>query len=253
MKEIIIKYQTAAIVPAPYAYYYTVKSIGSDTGGLIVDFVLNYLDRDSLTEEEILDEGFTMTDDLSWRGELPMVWARELKILLNNSHLVDESDESELEEFIGIEKPAEEKDVLFFPAKKKAWSYFLQELMQAVFEAAGREKAFELDYLQIKGGKETPMKLKASFISKLFTIHSGKEMKVLEWKFLEDCMKIIFQADFVTELASETHPKSDGLYLSPGDGFWYKSGESLQNPSPRSKVLTEIESFFANLKRTVAL
>jgi hypothetical protein len=253
MKEIIIKYQTAAIVPAPYAYYYTIKTIGSDTGGLLVDFVLNYLDRDSITEEETLDEGFTMNDDLSWKGELPMVWGRELKSLLKNSQLVDEGDESELEEYIGIEKPSEGKDVTLFPAKKNAWSYFLQELMQAIFEAAGREKAFELDYLQLKGGKETALKLKASFISKLFTIHAGKEMKVLEWKFLEDCMKIVFQADFVTELALESHPKSDGLYLSPGDGFWYKSGESLQNPSPRSKALNEIESFFSNLKRTAAL
>jgi hypothetical protein len=253
MKEIIIKYQTAAIVPAPYAYYYTLKSIGSETGGLIVDFVLNYLDRDSITEEEILDEGFSMEDDLTWKGELPMVWARELKSLLKNSQLVEDGEESELEEYIGIERTFEGKSESLFPAKKKAWSYFLQELMQAIFEAAGRENAFELDYLQIKEGKETALKLKASFISKLFSVHAGKEMKMLEWGFLEDCMKTIFQADFVTELALESRPKLDGLYLSPGDGFWYKSGESLQNPSPRSKVLNEIESFFSNLKRTVAL
>lgn len=182
-----------------------------------------------------------------------MVWTRELKSLLKHSQFTEEDEESELNEYIAIEKPQETGNASLIPVNRNVWSYFLQEMMQAIFEAAGREKAFELDYLQIKNGQETSFQLKASFVSKVFSVQTPKEMRVLEWKFLEECMKVIFQAEFVSESALAKRPKSDGFYLSPGDGLWYKSGEALQNPSPRSKVLNEIESFFNNLKRTITI
>lgn len=58
MKKIIAQYQTIQL-PPPYSFDYQLI-ISPKADGLEVDFKLHYTDRDELSEEEILDEGFTM-------------------------------------------------------------------------------------------------------------------------------------------------------------------------------------------------
>lgn len=81
MKSLVLRFQTSALVPAPYAHAIEL-SINIKDESLAYVFEMEYLDRSQLSEEEIYEEGFTMEDDYKLEGELPKVWANELKALI---------------------------------------------------------------------------------------------------------------------------------------------------------------------------
>ncbi|WP_247235127.1 hypothetical protein [Telluribacter sp. SYSU D00476] len=252
--EVLINYQTAPVVPAPYSYYYTMRITPADGAGVHVQFDMKYLDREELDEDEIIGEGFTLNDDFSWQGDLPQVWATELNSILTHSQYVEEAEDNELEEFIEVVLTQQGDAESGSPEDKETWAYFLQELMQAIYEAAGREKQFEMEYLRISNKKETCISLNASFVNKTFSVQLDKQPREqLAWKKLEDVMGTVFKAEFVPDQAYESRPNQDGVYLTTGDGLWYKLGESVLNPTPKSKVLTQIENLFDKLERRVTV
>ncbi|HWV33270.1 MAG TPA: hypothetical protein VN038_26610, partial [Dyadobacter sp.] len=75
--QYIIRFQTAPVVPAPFAHFYTLKMDIQSAEDLRVDFDIVYNDREELTEDEIFDEGFSTDDDYKWKGSLPAVWISE--------------------------------------------------------------------------------------------------------------------------------------------------------------------------------
>ncbi|HEV7349551.1 hypothetical protein [Telluribacter sp.] len=252
--EVLIKYQTAPVVPAPYSYYYTMRLTPAESESINVQFDMVYLDRDELDEDEIIGEGFSLNDDFSWQGNLPHIWVAELNSTLTYSQYVEEAEENELEEFIEVQWSQEGETEKGSPVDKESWSYFLQELMQAIFEASGREKTFEMEYLRIEKGEETWMGFNASFITKTFTINNNKNTtQQLDWEQLEEVMGTVFKAEFVADEAMENRPSEPGTYLSVGDGLWYQLGASVLNPTPKSKVLPQIENLFERLERWVAV
>ena len=72
MPTFSLKYQTAENIPAPFAH--AIEINGSLDQELELSFELTYLDREDLTEDEILEEGFTTNDNFTWKGTLPKVW-----------------------------------------------------------------------------------------------------------------------------------------------------------------------------------
>ncbi|GAB3181613.1 hypothetical protein [Telluribacter humicola] len=252
--EVLINYQTAPVVPAPYAYYYTMRITPAEGGGIQLQFDMKYLDREELDEDEIIGEGFTLNDDFSWQGNLPQVWVSELNSILTHSQYVQEAEENELEEFIEVVMTQQGDAESGSPEDKETWAYFLQELMQAIFEAAGRENQFEMEYLRINSQKETSISLNASFVNKTFSIQLDKQPREqMDWKKLEEVMGTVFKAEFMSDQATETRPTHEGTYITTGDGLWYKLGEAVLNPTPKSKVLPQIENLFDKLERRVAV
>jgi hypothetical protein len=248
--EVLVNFQSAPVVPAPYAYFYTMRLSPAEPEGIRVDFDMKYIDREELDEDEIIGEGFTLDDDFSWQGTLPAVWVPQLNALLTDSQYLEEAEENELEEFIEVQRTRQGQSDKGSPVDKETWSYSQQELMQAIFEAAGREKAFEMEYLRRENGQETTMELNASFVRKNFTLSLNRQSpRQLPWEQLEEVMATVFKADFLAEMASETRPAQAGTFLSVGDGLWYELGEAVVNPAPRSKVLHQIESLFKKLER----
>ena len=68
MPTFSLKYQTAENLPAPYAHAIEIngkfaQNQVDETPLLELSFELTYLGREDFTEEELLEEGFTINDD----------------------------------------------------------------------------------------------------------------------------------------------------------------------------------------------
>ncbi|TDE17539.1 hypothetical protein [Dyadobacter psychrotolerans] len=246
----IVRYQSAPVVPAPFSHYYTLTlNILSETE-LDVDFSISYTDRDEIDEDEILDEGFTLDDDYKWKGSVPAIWTKEFQNIFASSKIIRQREEKEFEDFIEIELEENEKDVTVYPVDKERWSYFLQEFMQAIFESGGREKPFELTYLNISEGTSKLVELKASFANKSFTVvKDGNAPESLNWTQLQKVMDTVYKAEFIEDNASEKKPSKNGSYITAGDGLWYQLGIAVVEPSAKSKELAKIESLFGSLSK----
>lgn len=248
--QYIIRYQTAPVVPAPFAHFYTLKMDIQSARDLFVDFDIVYNDREELSEDEIFDEGFSTDDDYKWKGNVPAVWISEFQEILQTSKIIRKREESEYEDFIEIELDENDKRVTIYPVDKERWSYFLQEMMQAIFETGGREKPFELTYLDIYNDGKTTIDLKASFGKKEFTLSKNAEPpRKLQWEQLQKIMDTIYKAEFVPDNATDTRPTKRGKYITAGDGLWYKMGEAILETTSKSKDLAKIEALFNALSK----
>jgi len=246
----IIRFQTASVVPAPYSHFYTLKLDITAKDQLTVDFDIKYLDRDELDEDDLLDEGFSPDDDYAWKGNVPAIWIDQFQDIMASSKIIRKREESEFEDFIEIELDENGKMVTIYPVDKERWSYFLQEFMQAVFEAGGREKPFELTYLEIDGDKQKQLDLRASFAEKSFTVVKDKApARNLEWSQLQKIMDTVYKAEFVPDNASDKKPSKNGKYITAGDGLWYQMGVAIQETTNKSRDLVKIEALFNTLSK----
>jgi hypothetical protein len=247
-----IKFQTAAILPAPYAYYYTLH-LTPEAEALKVSLHQQYLDRDEVDEDTILDEGFTLDDDFSWKGKLAEVWQLELRKMLEEQDLETELDITENDNFIEIElHPSSGQTERLYPDDQIRWDYFLQELIQAIYESAGRERSFEIEYRALQNDEELDLKVNARFSERVITVSRNNSAPMpLPWMWVKEIMGIVFKADFIEEEAQEDQPKLTGKYLSIGDGLWYKLGTAVAEPTSTSRVLPQIENLFESLSQEI--
>ncbi len=246
----IIRFQTAGVVPAPYANFQTIKLNLISEDDLSLDFSIKYTDREDLDEDEIIDEGFTLDDDFSWKGAVPANWIKEFNAIYSTSKIIRQREEKEFEDFVEIEIEEDDKRVTVYPVDKERWVYFLQEFMQAILETSGRELPFELTYLDYDAEPKSEVALKASFADKTFTMsQNGGPLKQLDWGFLQKVMDTVYRAEFIYDNASEKKPTKKGKYLYIGDQLWYELGVAVVETTAKSKDLQMIESLFSKLVR----
>lgn len=247
-----IKFQTAGIMPPPYAYFYTLL-LRPQNNSLEVDLTLQYLDRDELDEETILDEGFSLNDDYTWKGTLPSIWLKELNRLLGAMVPKQKHEYTENDNYIELvlEKGPNDSEACF-PQDFEDWNYFQHELLQAIYEASDKENPFIAEYFEIDGRNELKMAILATFVNRKLSIQiNGSDAKSLPWGRTKEIMETIFRADFLAEYALEKEPSHNGIYLSIGDGFWYEFGDSLVEPAPKAKVLPQIRQLFDQLREEI--
>ena len=228
LKTLQIRYQTARSLPAPYAYFYTLI-LTPFVGELGVELTLTYPDREDMDEEELLADGFTPDDDLTWAGRLPQTWRQTMLTLADKARLkpVDEDQLSEDDEFwnVRIETPnAPSRQGR--PQHTDDWQYVVQELIQAIYEQAGRERPFELTYLQIRSSADAQeTRLTASFASRtiqVFTRQNQQERtRTLPWAILQRVMSAVYAPDYDPEEAQAKRPKQPGHWLNLGTDEWY--------------------------------
>jgi hypothetical protein len=252
-----VLFDAGNMVPPPFHYTYQlqVNFAGEDT---TVSYEVRYLHREELSEEEILDEGFTLNDDWSWTGKLPLNWKNALLNQIEKQSWPKKPEKvTEGEAGLLISLIGEEEKPLFEgkPADIAAWEYFLQELIQAIYELAQKEAPFELVYREVKKGNEIyEIALKASFAERIIwarEIQDGQEVNRIQpdWKILKNLMKNIYIPDYDYESAREQAPKKRGKYIFTGEGLWFKFGESLTEPDQKSNSLERLEASLKDLFR----
>ncbi|MPR36477.1 hypothetical protein [Salmonirosea aquatica] len=240
-KSIRIKFQTAAGLPAPYSYFYTLQ-LTFEGKKLGIDLELHYLDRDELDEEMILEEGFSLNDDYSWVSTLPQTWQTELTTMMDKLVPMTSEEVGENENYLVVEiQLRTDKVAVFTPNDRPAWDYFQQELIQAIYEASGKERAFEMEYLEIEARNELRIQVDASFVNRNFSVKiNDAPASSLNWKWTKEVMETVFKADFLPVQNPDEEPRFSGKYLAVGDGVWYEFNETLVEPTPKSKVLPKI-------------
>jgi hypothetical protein len=246
VQKIIVQYQTVQS-PPPYSFEYQMVISLAETG-MEVDFKLFYTDRDELTEEEITDEGFTMQDDYSWSGVLPVIWNQEI-LSMHKKEKWQKEPHSKAENY--LEMSFDESGEVVFPQDQEAWEYFLQEIIQAIYEVSGKEMSLFISYWDMLEQAKLKIDLQVLFAERKALVdidQDGKRtQKEINWATLKDLLQWVYTADFLYEKAETKQPKLYGKYLNTGEGYWFNFGKSLKNPSRSSDVLATIEKKFKAL------
>ena len=203
MRDLSISFLTQQ-VPPPFAHGYTL-SIYQQGKVWEIKFQLEYLQRESLEEEEILEEGFSGNDDFEWTGKLPEVWVQVLDKWLKASAF-------------GAEQPKEACNHLFveytnngksgFPMNFQEWEYVLEELIQAIYEMANKERPFMLQLVNAKQGLD--ITLHARFATRSFTRKGGEHP--LPWEYLKVVLGHIENLDIIE--IPKTKPAQKGYWLT---------------------------------------
>ncbi|MGB3464707.1 MAG: hypothetical protein WBA74_05545 [Cyclobacteriaceae bacterium] len=225
MKTIEIVYKTIN-VPAPFAHFYELElQIGRK---IEAAYEVQSMGREDLTEEEILEEGFTPDDDFSWKGEIDPVWKKSIEDLLSEGN---SSDNKELNEFTQTELTirtvidGKETNVTFYD--NEILEYKIQEIVQALFEKSGRELPLKVSLLHKKNGQSTNYEVTVSFAQRNSSIlKEGKLIKDLNWENAGSLMSLIYQPDY---LLDTTKTQKDDLYISFEKGHWFSVSEIEEN------------------------
>ncbi len=227
-----IRYQTLSL-PPPYSYRYAlVLRPGDQAVGVRLNWT--YTDRDELTDEEIEEEGFSADDNFSWEGALPRVWKVALHELLHETRWVPETATNDSSLSATVTEPTKE-DIKGSPQNHSEWEYFLQEAVQAVHEAAQRERPLRLAYLTfLEAGGPIELRWEASFLHRRFTMlrvmGEKQQEQPVPWQQLRPLLQAWYVPDYHPEKAERGVLHQAGEYVDPGDGRWYQLGKAATNP-----------------------
>ena len=228
-KSLQIRYQTARSLPAPYAYFYTLMARPVATNSLQVDLNITYPDRDDIDDDELIAEGFTRDDDFSWSGKLPKTWLDTVANLTGKTRLqpLDEETLDEDDDFWDITLETDQTgNQQGIPKNADEWHYLVQELMQAAYEVVGRERPFELTYLDLSNRQEdAELRLTASFAERSVTIFiredRREQSRTLPWSTLQKVMSQVYEHEFDPDEAQLKRPTRSGQWLNLGTDEWH--------------------------------
>ncbi|GAB4234389.1 MAG: hypothetical protein Tsb0034_07980 [Ekhidna sp.] len=204
--NILISYQTQSI-PPPYAYAATLSIALDNSKKVELDFQMEYLGREELNMEEIIAEGFSSDDDFSWKGTLGNNWHSTLTALPHWDLGNDPLEEHYIHISIDDEKEG-------FPVSGEDALLLVQELMQAGFEAAGKEAPLTISLADEKGNVDS---LLWEFAKRTVSIN---KQSFNQWTAFQRVMSSIYSFDFQNMKFSS---KKKALSINPGDG-WYELG-----------------------------
>ncbi|MFT4031880.1 MAG: hypothetical protein QM669_05640 [Siphonobacter sp.] len=255
LRTIEITYQTAEMIPPPYAHRYTLKGTINRADELHITFTIQYIDRQDLTDEEIQAEGFTGTDDFEWQGTLLPVWSSEIRDLVSKTDFYKSArptSDSENQFWLTLDYRNDEEPLVGKPKNRDAWEYLSQELIQAIYETARLESPLKLIYLK-KTPRDKTIQLEMNVFFAKRTVRTRMQVgdtektKELGWESLNPILRLIYAGEFLAEKAVEKEPQHQGRFLNLGDGLWYEFGKALVNPSGNNRFLNDVERTFDQL------
>jgi len=233
-------YESPSDIPAPYHFeaLFEFKSFENDK--LELSLHVQYLEREDFTNEELISEGLSVEDKFEWSGDLPIIWKNRLALSFSK-YKSGSCDAKDAEPFIAIEAA---NSSTYVPRFLDFEENLIQELMQAIYEVAGKEYPLFLGF-QFKDENDTWNKYQGemSFANLNFTYSntSGQVETISDWDKLQDIVNTVFIAEFITDKALEDLKKSSSFAVFPGDGFWYIAGDSLRKPSGNTNYFDILE------------
>jgi hypothetical protein len=248
--KLTLRFETAPNVPPPFAYQYEL-ALAFDPQSLHANLRLTYLDREDLDPEEIENEGFTQNDDYDWQGQLEPAWQAQLEKIWKKTKLETEDNGSDNDDFLELEMQATTALTVGVPKNYEEWHYMAQELLQAVFETAGKERPFELKVLQNNESSSVEAILTASFKARsaqVKRIENGKSaLRHYAWHTLSELMQTLYAPDYENENVPTKKPTQLGLFVNVGDQFWYEIGTHIVEPGKNTKALLKLENALGEL------
>jgi hypothetical protein len=233
-------YESPSDIPAPYHFeaLFEFKSFENDK--LELSLHVQYVEREDFSSEELIAEGLSVEDKFEWSGDLPIIWKNRLALSFSK-YKSGSCDPKDAEPFIAIEAA---NSSTYVPRFLDFEENLIQELMQAIYEVAGKEYPLFLGF-QFKDENDTWNKYQGemSFANLNFTYSnsSGQVETISDWDKLQDIVNTVFIAEFITDKALEDLKKSSAFAVFPGDGFWYIAGDSLRKPSGNTNYFDILE------------
>lgn len=221
-----IEYDSGSI-PPPFSNVYRLV-LDWSTEVLIAELILHYTDREDLSEQEILDEGFTLEDDYSATLTLDAAWKHPVFQLLkatkwNSKQLKDEGISLAL-----IEKDQKDSKPKI-PLDQEGWKLMGQDLIQAIYETNKKEAPLQIQFRIVDSDQTKDAKITVHFSNRKVIFQSNGIERELNWEYAIQLMKLIFMPDYNYEIAKEEAGKKRGIYLECGDGFWHELGKGVTN------------------------
>ena len=221
--KITFEYNTGPI-PAPFCHRYKIIILKKSNNEYQVDLNLEYYGREEITEEEIVEEGFSLDDDYSWSGNLPLVWGQEIEKKLSSANWKKKPTRREDGSDFIIRLLQDKKSEVLQPASSRIWEIFIQEIIQAIFELSKKEAPLQISFLSGSSSNQSKkIDFTFSFANRAVLLDSSqKDEKSIDWEEGQKLLKYIFNYDYLPENSLAKIPKKQSNYISPGDGFWYE-------------------------------
>jgi len=250
IKTLEISFRTLS-APPPFSHHYRLK-IDLSQAEPQTDFEINYTEREQLSEEEILEEGFTLEDDHQWQGALPKSWKFAIIDELRKSKKLFEEPKPHIQQLLELDITYENgEQTAGIPNNPETWEYFTQEIIQAIYELSKKEMPLEISYLEISPKAKTRISISPSFSRRKVNVvaESGGQKKQTEhdWDQLKPLLEAVYLPDYDAELASDKVPAKPGSYISPGDGLWYELGKAVTNPGEKKDAVGEMSASITSL------
>ncbi|WP_113924413.1 hypothetical protein [Cognataquiflexum aquatile] len=244
LTRIEIEYDSG-VMPPPYSHIFKLK-IGFGKNFLETQLDLVYTDREEISEDEILNEGFTMDDDYHFQGEIPKVWEKPLRELYAKSKWSNKK----LDEEGGIKLLAKDSHgqiVRTVPFNQEDWQFFSQDYIQAIYEISKKEAPLTLHYLIRENEKVNEISLTVKFsIRKIEATVNGKT-KEADWDQTKELLSFIFLPDYDYGIATESKPTQKGHFIECGDGYWHDMQKGVFNIDDSFDAVSKIKQGFLRL------
>lgn len=250
-----IRFQTL-FAPPPYSHEYLLRldlsAAPQSDAAPLASFQIIYTDREQLTEEEILDEGFSLEDDFAWKGLLPKVWkAATLDCLKKTKSLFEKPipHAQHLLELLVDQGPGGQMQGI--PDNAEDWEYFVQEMIQAIYEISKKELPLEIHYVEQDKNSKQSIHIQACFSQRSLQVAQEKDgrktEKNIKWEQLRPLLQAVYLPDYDPEKAKASLPHKAGKYINQGDGLWYELGVSVTNPSKKADAVGKLEKMLKGI------
>ncbi|MDN3669971.1 hypothetical protein QWY93_11600 [Echinicola jeungdonensis] len=247
IKRLELEYDSG-IVPPPFSHVFKLK-ISFEKSFINTQFAIQYLDRDEISEDEIIGEGFTLDDDYTFLGEVPKVWEATFKKLYTDSTW---SNKKELDASGGIKilaKDVHGKMVRTIPSNQEDWHFLAQEFIQAIYEINKKEAPLTIRYRTITNTSTMDYHLTVKFSVRKVILEINGEIHEVDWEKTKELMSYIFLPDYDYSQASEKTPTKRGQYIDCGDGLWHKFGKGVINLDDSFDAISKIKQGIENLNQ----
>lgn len=239
---LVLEYDSG-IVPPPYSHVFRL-ALDWSKGSLNASLDLHYTEREELSEEEILDEGFTTNDDYSYKGEVDSVWILPLQQLMDKTRWTSKDIEDGGITVTVLEKGKDEG--VKIPSNQEEWQLMAQDLIQAIYETVKKEAPLKIDYRQVTD-QTSDCSLTVNFSVREVIFEINGTSRIVNWEYAIQLMKIVFTPDYHYELAKEEAGNKRGAFINCGDGYWHELGKGVVNIDPSFDAVSKIKSGFADL------
>ena len=244
-EKVIFNYETGHL-PPPFSHQYSIElDLKKDDPDVVID--LKYTDREDLSEDEILEEGYSLNDDFSWKGTLPGIWKKAVLEKINQSNFIKNTQPSagHIPFLVVSLLHANRKIEKLIPAEEKTWEPFLQEIIQAAFEKAGKERPLQIRFVATARGQTTSKELMLSFADRNLQIThqdgDGEPVKSsLSWQSGQKSMNTYTSSIMPMAKEPAVYFPSDGHFIDVGDGFWYDLDQHVESPTNRKDLVAEL-------------
>lgn len=240
---VVFEYDSG-IIPPPYSNVYRL-SLDWSNSDLIAELELHYTDREDLSEDEILDEGFTSNDDFSFTGKLDPVWKKVVSIEFEkvkwSGKQLDEG---------GLTLSAIENGKISnakVPAEQELWQLLAQDIIQAIYETSKKEAPLTVNYRQVTNEESVDCSITMHFSSREAVFTSKNQSRSINWEYAVQLLKLVFSPDYNYEIAKETAGTKRGSYIECGDGYWHELGKGVINIDTSFDAVGKIKDGFENL------